>query len=61
MPNLNMPLPVVQLNGPGMQNSRVTPLQQALAQDASALFQSNASIQPIPQGGPFLLEIPLNR
>ena len=38
MPNLNMPLPVVQLNGPGMQNSRVTPLQQALAQDASALF-----------------------
>jgi hypothetical protein len=44
-----------------MQNSKVTPLQQALAQDASALFPSTASIQPIPQGGPFLLEIPLNR
>jgi hypothetical protein len=56
-----MPLPIAQLNGPGMQNSRVTPLQQALAQDASALFPSTASIQPIPQGGPFLLEIPLNR
>ena len=59
MPSLNMP--IAQLNGPGMQNSRVTPLQQALAQDASVLFPSTASIQPIPQGGPFLLEIPLNR
>ena len=61
MPSLNMPLPIAQLNGPGMQNSRVTPLQQALVQDASALFPSTASIQPIPQEGPFLLEIPLNR
>ena len=61
MPNFSMPLPIVQLNGPGMQNSRVTPLQQALAQDASVLFQNNAAITPIPQGGSFLLEIPLNR
>ena len=61
MPNFSTPLPIVQLNGPGMHNSRVTPLQQALAQDASALFQNNASVTPIPQGGPFLLEIPLSR
>ena len=61
MPNFSTPLPIVQLNGPGMQSSRVTPLQQAMSQDASVLFQNHASITPIPQGGPFLLEIPLNR
>jgi hypothetical protein len=61
MQNLNSPLPIVPLNGTGTNAMKHTPLDQALAMGANALFQGNAQIKPIPQGGPFLLEIPLNQ
>lgn len=60
MQNLNSPLPIVPLNSTGTNAMKHTPLDQALALGANALFQG-PQVKPIPQGGPFLLEIPLNQ
>jgi hypothetical protein len=58
--NFETNLPVKQLNGPGVDHVARLPFYTALGAGPAELFRPQQTISPIPQGGTFQLEIPLN-